>query len=224
MKISTVLAALLVVAAGVPAIAQTELNTRPVAPSTPAPAPGVRSNPPALQTAGPADLRRHSNSSLGVELGWGGPYGGLGVSYAHLIGPATDINAGVGIGVGGKIGLGVRHFLNLTKAVSPYVGLNVSRSGRIDEVSLTLDEGMPTEESTIYNLAPSGILHLRSGLRWQPGRVGLLGTLGYGIRFTGDPISYVNGLRPSQRMSDLINIISPGGVEVSLGMSISLGH
>lgn len=224
MKISTVLATLLVVAAGVPAIAQTELNSRPVAPPTPSPAPGVRSNPPALQTAGPADLHRYSKSSLGLELGWSGPYGGLGVSYAHLVGPATDVTVGMGIGVGGKIGLGVRHFLSPTRALSPYIGLNVSRSGRINEVTLTLDEGMPTEESTVYSMAPSGIVHVRSGLRWQPGRVGLLGTLGYGIRFTGDPVSYANGLRPSQRMCDLIDIISPGGIEVSLGMSISLGH
>jgi hypothetical protein len=169
-------------------------------------------------------LHRYSKSSLGVELGWSGPYGGLGVSYAHLVGPATDVTVGMGIGVGGKIGLGVRHFLSPTRALSPYIGLNVSRSGRINEVSLTLDEGMPTEESTVYSMAPSGIVHVRSGLRWQPGRVGLLGTLGYGIRFTGDPVSYANGLRPSQRMCDLIDIISPGGIEVSLGMSISLGH
>jgi hypothetical protein len=100
----------------------------------------------------------------------------------------------------------------------------LSRSGRIDDFKLTIDEGMPTQESATYTLAPSGVLNLRSGLRWQPGRVGLLGTLGYGVRFTGDPVSYANGQLPSQRMRNTVEAISPGGLEITLGMSIGLGR
>ena len=222
MKISTLLATVLVVAASLPAVAQTELNTRPPA----SPTPGVYSNPPGVPAPQPTAWRRYRTSSLGIDLGWGGPYGGLGVNYAHLIGAATDFNVGMGIGVGGKIGFGVRQYLSPTKSLSPYLGVNVSRTGRINDVNLTLDEDLPTEEKVNYNMAPSGVLHLRSGLRWQPGRVGLLGTLGYGVRFTNDPITYntPTGQRPSQRMRDLVNLISPGGLEISLGMSIGLGR
>jgi hypothetical protein len=161
---------------------------------------------------------------MGIDLGWGGPYGGLGFYYAHLIGPGTDVNAGFGVGVGGKLGIGVRHFFSPQKALSPYIGANLSRSGQIDEFTLTIDEGMSTEETTAFTLAPSGVLNLRSGLRWQPGRVGLIGTLGYGLRFTGNPATYDNGQLPSQRMRNTVEVLSPGGLEISLGMSIGLGY
>ncbi|MGY2133302.1 hypothetical protein ACW9KT_13815 [Hymenobacter sp. HD11105] len=225
MKIFTTLASLLTVAITVPALAQTELNTNPPAtPSSPV-APTTRSTIYAGQpasVAAPTSLYR--TSSLGIDLGWGGPYGGLGFYYAHLVAPGTDINAGFGLGVGGKLGIGVRHFFNPTRSFSPYVGANLSRSGRIDNFKLTIDEGMPTQESTAYTLAPSGVLNLRSGVRWQPGRVGLLGTLGYGVLFTGNPVTYANGQMPSQRMRDVVEATSPGGLEITLGMSIGLGR
>lgn len=215
MKTPTLLfVALLVAAASRPAVAQTETAPQPAA------------NPRALAIARPSDLSNYRVSSLGVDFGWGGPYGGLGVSYAHLITPHTDLNVGLGVGVGGKIGIGVRYYVSPARRVSPYLGANISRSGRVDDVNLTLDEGLSTEERARYSIAPSGLLHLRGGVRWQPGRVGLLGTLGYGIRFAGDPVLYstTTGLPPSTRMRNLVDVISPGGLEISLGMSIGLGR
>lgn len=221
MKIVTTLATLLTAAVAVPALAQTELNTRPPAvPSSPV----ERSTQYPTPEAQPTHSSLYRTSSLGIDLGWGGPYGGLGFYYAHLLGAGTDINAGFGLGVGGKLGVGVRHFFRPQKAFSPYIGANLSRSGRINEFTFTIDEGMPTEETTVFTLAPSGVLNLRSGLRWQPGRVGLLGTLGYGLRFTGNPATYDSGQFPSQRMRNTVEAISPGGLEVTLGMSIGLGQ
>lgn len=221
MRVFTTLATLLAVATAVPALAQTELNTRP--PATPS-SPVERSSQYPTPNAQPIRESLYRTSSLGIDLGWGGPYGGLGFYYAHLLGPGTDINAGFGLGVGGKLGVGVRHFFSPAKSLSPYVGANLSRSGRIDEFTLTIDEGMPTQEATIFTLAPSGVLNLRSGLLWQLGRVGLLGTLGYGVRFTGNPATYKSGQFPSQRMRNTVEAISPGGLEISLGMSIGLGQ
>jgi hypothetical protein len=171
-----------------------------------------------------SSLSRYRTSSLGIDLGWGGPYGGIGFYYAHMIGGGTDVNAGVGLGVGGKIGVGVRHFFSPAKALTPYIGANLSRSGKIDNARVALNEGTPSQEEAFYNLSPSGVLNLRTGLRWQPGRVGLIGTLGYGARFTGDPVTYNNNQRPSQQMRDLVSAVSPGGLEITLGMSIGLGQ
>jgi len=199
-------------------MAQTELSTRPTAPAA---------NPPAVYAARPVDLSNYRLSSLGLDLGWGGPYGGLGVNYAYLITPNIDLNAGLGVGVGGKIGVGARYYLNPARRLSPYFGVNLARSGQINDVTVTLDEGLSTEEKVIYNIAPTGLLHLRAGLRWQPGRVGLLGTLGYGARLTGDPVTYsytASGLPPSTRMRTIVDIVGPGGLEVSLGMSVGLGR
>jgi hypothetical protein len=223
MKISTFFTALLVAAAGVPAVAQTELNSRPVITPNSRPAPAPLSIPD-VPAAPPFNPSQYRPSTLELHLGWGGPYGGLGVSYARLIGPGTDLTVGLGLGVGGKIGFGVRHFLSPTKRVSPYFGVNLARSGRVDDVDITLDEGLPTEEKVNCNFAPSGVLHLRAGLRWQPSRAGLLGTLGYGARFTGDPVSYANGQLPSYRMRNIVNIVSAGGLEMSLGLTFGLNH
>ncbi|GAB2474481.1 hypothetical protein GCM10011375_24470 [Hymenobacter qilianensis] len=226
MKIFTTVATLLALSAGLPALAQTQLNTQPPAqpssPMAPASRPTIYAGQEA-PVAGPA-LSRYRTSSLGIDLGWGGPYGGIGFYYAHMIGAGTDVNAGIGLGVGGKIGVGVRHFFSPAKTVSPYIGANLSRSGKINDVRIALNEGTPSEEEAYYNLSSSGVLNLRTGFRWQPGRVGLIGTLGYGVRFTGDPVTYTNGYRPSQEMRDLVDAVSPGGVEISLGMSIGFGQ
>jgi hypothetical protein len=186
--------------------------------------PSVRTTTYPEQLPAPGKSSLYRTSSIGLDLGWGGPYGGIGFYYAHLIAPGTDINAGFGLGVGGKLGVGVRHFLSPAKSLSPYFGANLSRSGRVDNVRVALNEGTPAQEEVYYNLSPSGVLNLRGGLRWQPGRVGLIGTLGYGVLFTGDPVTYNNSQRPSQQMRDLVDAVSPGGLEVSLGMSIGLGQ
>lgn len=219
MKTATLLATLLAVAVGGPALAQTELNTQP--PATPS-SPIDRSPLPAARVLPKVSL--YHTSSLGLDLGWGGPYGALGFSYARLINPNTDVNVGVGLGLGAKIGGGVRYFLHPDRLCTSYFGLSVSRTTRFSEMNLSFDEGTPTEEKVGYSIEPTTVLHLRSGLRWQPGRFGLLGTLGYGARLTGDPVKYYYMSQPpSQRMRTLMYFLNPGGIEISLGMSIGLG-
>lgn len=199
------------------AAAQTELNSVPqpgrTGPATaPAPTPYA---PATLTTADPAPRYR---SSLSLELGWGAPYG-FGLTYGRQLTPNFDVNAGLGIGVGAKIGVGTRYYFNPQRALTPYIGANLVRTGRLDQVSVDLNG-----EQAVYSMRPSGVLHLRGGLRWQPGRVGLLGTLGYGARFTGNPVSYDPGYNPSQQLRDLVQVISPGGVEFSVGLVIGLGR
>jgi hypothetical protein len=101
------------------------------------------------------------------------------------------------------------------------VGANLTRSGRVDNVNIEYNG-----EQANYSMNPSGVLNLRGGLRWQPGHVGLSTTLGYGVRFTGDPVvyNYSSSPRPSQPLQDLVQTISPGGLEISLTMHIGLGR
>lgn len=191
------------------ASAQTELPTRPAMPYV---APTVP--PAALAGTYPAN-------AIGVELGWGGPYGGIGVHYARMVTRNVDVNAGLGFGLGGKLGVGVRYYFRPDRPVSGYFGANLSRTGRITEVDWELNQ-----EKANYSIAPSGVLHLRGGMRWQPGKVGLLGTIGYGVRFTGDPVTFNNTAfygQPSQQMRDAVSIITSGGIEFSLGVVFGFG-
>lgn len=165
-----------------------------------------------------ADSAPLYRSSLALELGWNAPYG-LGITYGYNVSPAFDINAGVGIGVGAKIGVGARYYFRPDRPFTPYVGVNLARSGRVDNVDIDLNG-----EQVTYSMSPSATAHLRGGIRWQPGRIGLLATVGYASRFTGDPVIYAPGSMPSPNMRDLVQVISPGGAEFSVGLVIGLGR
>ena len=214
MKLSFTLTTTLAICAIGCAQAQTELQIQPNVsrPIPPTMAPAPVSGP--LLSEQPSHYHK---SNLNIEVGWGAPYG-FGVSYGYMLTPHLDLNAGLGIGAGAKIGVGARYFLLPQNQLSPYFGVSLARTGRLDNIEVTLDQ-----ERAVYNMAASGVLHLRGGLRWQPGRLGLLGTAGYGARFTGDPITYHAGYFPSARMNNLVKVVSPGGLEISLGLIINLG-
>ncbi|NVO85665.1 hypothetical protein [Hymenobacter terrestris] len=163
----------------------------------------------------PAPLYR---SSIALELGWNAPYG-FGITYGYNVSPAFDVNAGVGIGVGGKIGVGARYYFRPNRPFTPYLGVNLVRTGRLNNVEVELDS-----EQVTYSMRPSATAHLRGGIRWQPGRVGLLATIGYASRLGGDPVTYAPGSYPSPSMHDLVQTISPGGGEFSVGIVIGLGR
>lgn len=195
---------------------QPELNSLPQT-DRPTPPPAVAPYPQLPQRPA-ADTEPHYRSSLNLELGWGAPYA-FGVTYAQHLSPHWDLNGGLGIGVGGKIGVGTRYYFNPQRALTPYLGANLVRTGRVDNVTVDF-EGEQVE----YSMKPSGTLHLRAGLRWQPGRIGLLATTGYGILFTGDPVSYHYGANPSPRLRNLVEVLNPGGLELSVGLVIGLGR
>ncbi|KUG09651.1 hypothetical protein [Solirubrum puertoriconensis] len=180
----------------------------------------ARPLPPPAASAAAGRPPLYRPSSLGMSLGWGAPYG-WGFEYSQLVSPNLEVNGGLGVGLGGKIGVGVRYYIEPTKRVSPFFGANLARSGRFANVTLAIDD-----EEVQYSLRPSGVLHLRTGLRWQPGRFGMLGTFGYGLVFTGDPATYHYATygRPSKEMRSLVRFFGPGGPEVSLGFLIGLGY
>ncbi|KAA9332406.1 hypothetical protein F0P96_13105 [Hymenobacter busanensis] len=197
-------------AAGAGSAAAQNVATPPPPATTPA--------TPLLPATAPAPVSQFRASTLALSMGWGAPYG-WGLEYAYMVTPNVDVNAGMGIGVGGKIGVGARYYFHTDRAFTPYLGANLTRSGRVSNVTLTLDN-----EETQYSINPSGVLNLRGGFRWQPGHVGLSGTLGYGVVFTGDPVEYNPYYpAPSQRLRDVVDAISPGGIEISIGVHFGLG-
>ncbi|MCC2548167.1 hypothetical protein LJY25_17085 [Hymenobacter sp. BT175] len=199
------LAGLVLSAAFLPALAQTTTPNPEYAPTAP------------VQT-GPATV--YPTMSLGLNSGWGAPYGwGLDLSYFVL--PNLDVTGGAGIGVGTKIGIGARYYLAPAKRVSPFLGANLVRSGSVPETRVSLPGNNGTMEENMYRIDASALMHLRAGLRWQPGSVGILGTMGYGVVLGSDPthLKYPNA---SQEMKDVVDIVGPGGIEISLGLTFRL--
>ncbi|WP_400191876.1 hypothetical protein [Hymenobacter sp. B81] len=189
------------------------------APAQDAATPPSAAPPSVPQPTSPTSFSPFRTSSLALSLGWGAPYG-FGLEYAYLVSSHVDVNAGAGLGLGGKIGVGARYYLTTERAFTPYVGANLVRSGGIDNVRLSVDN-----EETEYRLCPSGVLHLRGGLRWQPGHVGISGTVGQGLRLGGNPVEFSpNYPAPSVRLRNAARILSPGGLEVSVALHIGLGR
>lgn len=172
-------------------------------------------------------MHGYPKSSLDIALGWGAPTGGFGLSYTHMVGSSWDASVGVGLGIGLKTAVGTRFFVLPDRNWSPYFGLGVSHTGRIDDVEFSYTNtvnGVTTTEEGKYTQHGTGVLHLRTGVRWQPKRVGLIGSVGYGVRFTGNPIEYAPGYYPSHDYREIAQLFSPGGLEISLGMSIGLSR
>ncbi|GAB3637927.1 hypothetical protein GCM10027422_35170 [Hymenobacter arcticus] len=177
----------------------------------------------------PAPACHYPRTSLGLTLGWGAPYG-WGLDVSHLLTHRLDLNAGVGASITGiKIGVGATYYLAPEHRVSPFFGANLVHSGGRQDVHVTeahrvFDHTYTSSEEAHINFLSTNLLHLRSGLRWQPTpRFAVLGTLGYGFVLGDDPIEY---LAESSRQSlrDAVHFLSPGGVEVSLGVAFALSH
>ena len=180
---------------------------------------------------------RYRATAIGfTPVGWDAPYG-FGVEVSHFVSRRTELNAGVGINFSGsKVGVGLRYYSAPQKRVSPFFGLNVVQSGGNSEIEIREGGGDDWYEgdgyvTTVLTVKPTTLVHLRTGLRWQPGkrpgRVGVFGNIGYGIRVSGNPMQYdlVNYPAPDRwdRWAHRL-IYAPGGFEMSLGLSIGLGQ
>jgi len=181
------------------------------------------------QDAPAPPARHYPRTSLGLTLGWGAPYG-WGLDVSHLITRRLDLNAGVGASITGlKVGVGATYYLAPEHRVSPFFGANLVHSGgrqdvHVSEAHRVFDHTFTSSEQAHINFLSTNLLHLRSGLRWQPtSRFALLGTLGYGFVLGDDPIEYLEA--PSHdSLRDAVRFQSPGGLEVSMGLAFALSR
>lgn len=169
----------------------------------------------------------YPRTSIGFTAGWGAPYG-WGVDISQMIMPNLDVNAGVGLGVGFKIGVGTRYYFTPQKRVSPFAGVNISRTSGISDTKLTVTDSQvtpATQDPIRFSIAPSIVIHVRGGVRCQFRKIGLIGALGYGVKPGSDPLSYTPGYGPRYRSTvDFMNAITPGGFELSAGITLRLAE
>lgn len=185
-------------------------------------------------TAAPAPMKmaptsRYPRAAVGLSLGYGAPYG-WGVDFSFMAQRKLDVNVGLGVSItGGKVGVGTRYYFAPERKVSPFVGGNLVYSSGLNHVTITTNSqntyggySSSSKDDVVVNFKSTGLLHLRGGARWQPmERFGLIGTVGYGIVLGGDPVEYVDG---TQGRRTLVDLFSPGGVELSVGVVFAMGH
>ena len=187
---------------------------------------------PALAQDAPAPAPHYPRTSLGLTLGWGAPYG-WGLDVSHLLTRRLDLNAGVGASITGlKVGVGTTYYLAPEHRVSPFFGANLVHSGgrkdvHVSEVHRVFDHTFTSSEQAHLDFLSTNLLHLlhlRSGLRWQPTlRFALLGTLGYGFVLGDEPVAYLE--EPArQSLRDAVRLQSPGGLEISMGLAFALSR
>ena len=177
----------------------------------------------------PAPAHYYPRTSLGLTLGWGAPYG-WGLDVSHLITRRLDLNAGVGASITGtKVGVGATFYLAPEHRVSPFFGANLVHSGGRKDVHVTeshrvFDHTFTSSGEAHVDFLSTNLLHLRSGLRWQPTpRFAILRTLGYGFVLGDNPIAYLE--EPArQSLRDAVRLQSPGGLEVSMGLAFALSR
>jgi hypothetical protein len=185
-------------------------------------------NPDYTPTAGLSrKVVSYPSTSLGLTAGWGAPYG-WSVDVSQMIMPNLDVNAGVGLGIGWKIGVGARYYFTPQKRVSPFVGVNISRTSGINDMELTVESNRgygSSSELVRFSIAPSMVIHVRGGVRCQFRKIGLIGALGYGINPGSDPLTYTPGYEPQQQSThDVMNALTPGGFELSAGVTFPLSN
>ncbi|MDF7815903.1 hypothetical protein [Hymenobacter sp. YC55] len=205
-------------------------QTRPLVDTLqPAIRPQLNTLPLVRQPGGPANTslaspfvrERPSRLTGGLSLGWGAPYA-VGAELAYRWRPAVDSNVGVGVGASGaKIGAGVRGYLPSRTRNQVFVGTNVVYSYADTEVELEVN-GIKGR----YRMHSSMLWHLRAGLHHQFRRHALQVALGYGTVLVPRPvIELVPGYGPgSATMRKIVEIVGPGGPEVSLTFLVGLGR
>ena len=203
------------------------LNPAPVATPAPAAAPAASSPAPVPAPAQVRLPRSYPHSSLALVLGWGAPYG-WGLEFSEMATPNLDINIGAGLSVTGtKLGIGSRYYFAPERRVSTWLGGNLVYSGGIENIPIKSNSSSANNgynnnpgQSGVISYKSATLLHLRGGMRWQPvHRFAMFGGLGYGIRLNGGNVEYVSGSF-DQPTRDAIEFLSPGGVELSVGMAL----
>ncbi len=173
---------------------------------------------------------RYRPAALSLDAGWGAPTG-WGLTYSHMLGQQFDWTLGGGLAISGaKLGVGVRYYVAPERRVSPWFGTALVRSGGMSDLEVDSDADADDDfdwfntpdASRTYSIRANWQLHARSGLRWQPGRVGFLGALGYGFCLSDDPFRFPDAMPRADRR--LARVLGPGGVEVSMSIVVGLGR
>ena len=164
---------------------------------------------------------------LTLTGGLGAPYG-WGLDYGRRMAKNLEATTGLGYDFGGLTGgIGARYYYDVQARFSTFVGANVVYSAGRDAVTLVThaDHGLFQDETAQLHLRPCVVGRLRVGLRWQPTqRMGISTALGHGLVFGPNPVSYLSAAPPSEGMQALVNTRRPGGVELSLAVSVRLGR
>ncbi|GAB2846090.1 hypothetical protein [Hymenobacter ruber] len=161
---------------------------------------------------------------LTLTGGLGAPYG-WGLDYGRRIAPNLEATTGLGYDFGGLTGgIGARYYFHEQAKFSTFVGANVAYSAGRSFVTLVTheDPGLFQDETAQLHIRPCVVGRLRAGMRWQPGqRLGISTALGHGLVLGPEPVSYLSGT-PSDGMRAVVNTRRPGGVELSMAVSVRL--
>jgi hypothetical protein len=164
---------------------------------------------------------------LTLSGGLNGPYG-WGVDYGRRIAKHLDAGAGLGYDFCGlKAGVGARYYIGEDAKFATFVGANLSYCVGRDKVTVTMTDGgglLPPETAQL-DIHACVVGQIRVGLRWQAGqRLGFAIALGHGVVVGADPIQYLSPSNPSENIRSLVKARQPGGPELSLAVSMRLGH
>ena len=177
--------------------------------------------------AGPALLHP---GILTLTGGVGAPYG-CGLDYGRRVARNLEATVGAGYDLSGfKAGIGARYYLWGTAReakFATFIGANVSYCAGRESVTLITQEDHRyfRDDTAQIRIHACVVGRLRAGLHWQPGaRLGVTTALGYGLVLGPDPVQYLSSAYPTEGMRAVVATRRPNSLELSLALSLRVGH
>ncbi len=167
------------------------------------------------------EARVKKNWGLGLNAGFGSPYGLLGVHLTRYISPSVDINFGLGYGFSGiKLGLGTRiYIMKFESEFKPFLAFNYSyASGNEFQMGGSTDEfGNQLEPDDVSNfkIYRDHALHFAGGMRYLIDNQQVLLSVGYSFPVIGNNPELLSGKFSKSRMN-FVEAMAVGGLDITL--------
>ncbi|MFW5759874.1 MAG: hypothetical protein ACOCXH_02710 [Cyclobacteriaceae bacterium] len=164
---------------------------------------------------------------MGLSVGFGSPYGILGIHATRYLNPNVDINLGLGYDFSGfKFGAGARiYMLNFESKFKPFLAMNYAYAtgnefqmgGATDEFGNQLD---PDDVSNLKIYSDHAI-HMGAGVRYLFENQQVLLNVGYSFPFK-DKNPIIRSGKESQSRLNFAEAMAPGGLDITLTYSFYL--
>ncbi len=159
---------------------------------------------------------------LGVGTGLNSYTGVLGISGNIRIVKKHFMQAGFGLGSWGyKYTVGLRHDLTYGRGWS--FGAGVSHCTGLKSVELEMEQYSGDTKPVKVNLKSANTLNLKATHNWMIGKKNTFYVdLGYAVPLQQSPWEITDGSRISENARKALDLITPGGVILGLGLTFGL--
>jgi hypothetical protein len=150
-------------------------------------------------------------------------YTGIGgISANYIIDNTLFAQAGVGISTWGiRTSIGIRYDQSYRNGLT--LGVNLVRSSGIDNIEVEFQTSSGSTQEVTMRFDGVSTINLKMGYNWWFGDYNYLNiNLGYAFALQNRPWAIVDGSQLSPTSQQVLQLISPGGLILGLGISFAI--